>query len=56
MGVARAGEDGKTRIFREGWVGLGELAEEELGPFAGFDGAGVKTIGTEAEARVGGGG
>jgi len=53
--VARAGEDGKTRIFPEGWIGLGKLAEEELGAFAGFDGAGVKTIGAEAETWVGGG-
>ena len=55
MGVARAGEDGKTRIFREGWVGLGELAEEELRAFVGFNEAGVETIGAEADARIGGG-
>jgi hypothetical protein len=52
-GVASAGKDGKPRIFGEGWIGLRELAEEELRAFAGFDEAGVETIGAEAESRVG---
>jgi len=51
-GVASTGKDRETRIFWEGWIGLGELAEEELGAFAGFDEAGVEAVGAEAEARV----
>jgi hypothetical protein len=46
--IACTDEDGETRVFWEGGIGLGELAEEELGTFAGFDEAGVKTIGAEA--------
>jgi len=56
LGVAGAGEDGEARVFREGWIGLGEMAEEELGAFTGFDKAGVEAIGAETEARVGFGG
>jgi hypothetical protein len=33
-GVTSAGENGEARIFWEGWIGLGELAEEELRAFA----------------------
>jgi hypothetical protein len=50
--VAGAGEDGEARIFGEGWIGLGELAEEELRAFGGFDEAGVEAIGAETEARI----
>jgi len=51
--VAGAGEDGEARVFREGGIGLGELAEEELGAFAGFDKPGVEAMGAEAQPRVG---
>ena len=52
-GIPGAGEDGQARVFGEGRIGLRELAEEELRAFAGFDEAGVKSIGAEAEARIG---
>ena len=55
MGVTGAGANGEARIFWEGWVGLGELAEEELGTFAGFDEAGVPAVGAEAKLGIGGG-
>ena len=55
MGVTGAGENGEARVFWEGWIGLGELAEEELGTFAGFDEAGVTAIGAEAKPGIGGG-
>jgi hypothetical protein len=54
--VAGAGEDGETRVFGESGIGLGELAEEELGAFAGFDKAGVEATGAKAEPQVGFGG
>jgi len=53
--IAGAGEDGEAWIFGEGWIGLGELAEEELGAFGGFDEAGVETAGAETKLRVGAG-
>jgi hypothetical protein len=53
--AARTGEDREAGIFREGRIGLGELAEEELGTFGGIDEAGVKAIGAKAESRVFGG-
>ena len=49
MGVAGAGEDGEARVFWERWIGLGELAEEKLRAFVGFDEAGVEAIGAQAE-------
>lgn len=52
MGVAGAGEDGEAGVFWEGWIGLGELAEEEMRALAGFDKAGVEANRAEAEARV----
>jgi hypothetical protein len=52
LGIANTGEHREARIFGEGWIGLGELAEEELGAFARFDEAGVETIGAKAEARI----
>jgi hypothetical protein len=55
LGVTGAGENGEARVFWEGWIGLGELAEEELGTFAGFDEAGVPAIGAEAKPGIGGG-
>lgn len=51
--MAGAGEDGKAWVFWEGGIGLGELAEEELGAFAGFDEARVPAIGAETKPRVG---
>jgi len=51
--VAGAGEDGEARVFREGGIGLGELAEEKLGAFARFDKAGVEAMGAKAEPQVG---
>jgi hypothetical protein len=54
--VAGAGEDGQARVFREGGIGLGELAAEKLGAFAGFDKAGVEAMGAKTEPQVGFGG
>jgi hypothetical protein len=51
-GVTAAGEDGEARVFGEGWIGLGEQAEEELGALGGFNHPGVVTIGAETEPRV----
>ena len=42
-GVAGASQDWQARIFWEGGIGLGELAEEELRTFSGLDGARVHT-------------
>jgi hypothetical protein len=55
-GIASAGEDGEARVFGEGGIGLGELAEEELRALAGFDEAGVAAIGAEAKLGVRAGG
>ena len=55
-GIPGAGEDGEARVFGVGRIGLGELAEEELGAFAGFDEAGITAIGAEAEVWIGVGG
>lgn len=51
--VTGASEDGEARIFWERWIGLGELAEEELGALARFNKPGMETIGTKAETRGG---
>jgi hypothetical protein len=51
-GVTAAGEDGKARIFGEGWIGLGELAEEELRTLGGFNPLGMMTVGAETEPGV----
>jgi len=50
--VARAGEDGKARIFGVGRISGGALAEEEGGAFGRFDGASVEAGGAEARGAV----
>jgi len=51
-GIAGAGEDGEARVFGKVRIGLGELAEEEVRAFSGFDEAGVETAGAETKLRV----
>jgi hypothetical protein len=45
-------EDWQAWIFREGRIGLRELAEEELGALAGIDQPGVTAIGAETKSRI----
>ncbi len=43
-GVAGTREDRQAGVFGKGGIGLGELAEEELGAFGGFDMASVEAV------------
>jgi hypothetical protein len=54
-GIAGTSKDGEARVFGKGRIGLGELAEEEVRAFGGFDEAGVETVGAEAKSRIGAG-